>query len=395
MKKQLLLLLITILSINCYAQISFEKGYYIDNSNQKVDCLIKNIDWKNNPTEFEYKLTEHSSKKTATIKTIKEFGIYNISKYSRQTIDIDRSSNIMSEISNDKNAILKKEQLFLKVLIEGKANLYSFEDGSLNRYFYSKDDSKIQQLIFKRYLSIDNKIGENNRYQQQLWTDLKCSTFKISKIKNVDYKKNELIKFFVEYNECNSQEFTNFEEKQKKDLFNLSIRPGINNSSLSIQNAITSYNNTDFDNELGFRLGIEGELIMPFNKNKWAVIIEPTYQYFKSEKKLTGRSNKVDYKSIELPIGIRHYFFLGDNAKIFINGSFIFDLSGNSNFDFGSGANLEIKSKNNLAFGLGYKHNDKYSLELRYQTDRDLLSNYLYWSSNYNTLSLIFGYSLF
>ena len=81
MKKQLLFLLITILSFNCYSQISFEKGYYIDNSNQKTNCLIKNIDWKNNPTQFEYKLSENSESKKKTIESIKEFGINNISKY--------------------------------------------------------------------------------------------------------------------------------------------------------------------------------------------------------------------------------------------------------------------------------------------------------------------------
>ena len=53
MKKQILLLLTTILSLNSYSQINFDKGYFINDSNQKVDCLIKNIDWKNNPTEIE------------------------------------------------------------------------------------------------------------------------------------------------------------------------------------------------------------------------------------------------------------------------------------------------------------------------------------------------------
>ena len=92
MKKRILFLLITILSLNCYSQISFQKGYYIDNTNQKINCLIKNINWKNNPTKFEYKLSENSESKKTTIKTIKEFGIDNISKYVRSTVNIDRSS---------------------------------------------------------------------------------------------------------------------------------------------------------------------------------------------------------------------------------------------------------------------------------------------------------------
>ncbi|WP_417619381.1 hypothetical protein [Oceanihabitans sediminis] len=74
MKKNLLFILIVILSANCYSQIIYENGYYIDNSGNKVDCLIKNVDWKDNPTSFEYKLTENSDKNIATLNTVKEFG---------------------------------------------------------------------------------------------------------------------------------------------------------------------------------------------------------------------------------------------------------------------------------------------------------------------------------
>ncbi len=56
---------------------------------------------------------------------------------------------------------------------------------------------------------------------------------------------------------------------------------------------------------------------------------------------------------------------------------------------------LDIKSRRNLAFGAGYKFKDRYGLELRYQTNREVLSDYVYWISDYNTLSIIVGYSLF
>jgi hypothetical protein len=115
-------------------------------------------------------------------------------------------------LSKIKTAIYKEEEVFLKVLIEGKATLYSFDD----KYFYSKDGSKIEQLIFKEYLNDYSQILKNNRYKQQLWSDLKCSTINMSKVENLEYKKNELISFFIMYNECNNQVFTNFETKQKK-----------------------------------------------------------------------------------------------------------------------------------------------------------------------------------
>ena len=400
MKKQLTFLLMLILSFNCYSQISFEKGYYIDNTNHKINCLIKNIDWKNNPTGFEYKLSENSESKKAIIKSIKEFGIDNISKYIRSTVNIDRSSENINNLSNDRNPIFKEEELFLKVLVEGKANLYLFEDGNLKRFFFNKEDAVIEQLVFKSYKISNNeigniKIGINNRFKNQLWNNLQCPIFKKNKFENLHYQKKDLTYFFVEYNECKGEKQVNYEKKQKKDLFNLNVRPGLNSSSLSIQNSASNSMDTDFGNEIEFRFGIEAEFIMPFNKNKWSIITEPTYQYFKSEKEITNRNVKAEYKSIEIPLGIRHYFFLNENSKIFINASHIFDFSSNTIIDFIPGTKLDIKSRNNFAFGIGYKYNDKYSLEFRYQTNREILSDYILWSSDYKTLTVIFGYSFF
>tara|TARA_B110000093_G_scaffold157099_1_gene175191 strand:- start:2535 stop:3758 length:1224 start_codon:yes stop_codon:yes gene_type:complete len=407
MKKRILFLLAAILSLNCYSQISFEKGYYIDNTNQKINCLIKNIDWKNNPTEFEYKLSKNSESKKTTIKTIKEFGIDNISKYIRRTVSIDRSSEDINKLSYDKNLTFKEEELFLKVLVEGKANLYQYVDSNLRRYFYNKENSNIEQLIFKIYKTTENNLGKNNGYRQQLWVDLKCPNFKVNKIQSVDYKENDLVQFFTEYIECHKSKLINFEPKQKRDLFNLTIRPRINSSSLTIQNSVSNSRDTDFENKIGFGFGLEAEFILPFNKNKWAIAIEPTYQSFKFEKttNVTNVSGgvlivNVDYSSIEVPVSLRHYFFLNNSSKIFINASYLFGLSSKSSIEFnrndGSNLNsLEIDLKNNLAMGIGYKQNDRYSLEVRYQTNREVLKNYYFWRSEYKTLSIIFGYSLF
>lgn len=395
MKKLLLCLLFIGININCYSQIVFEKGYFINNSDQKIACLIENVDWKNNPSEFEYKLSENSEIKKATITSVKEFGIYGTSKYSKYIVQLDESSDNVNKMSNTKKPLFKDKELFLKVLIEGKASLYSYVNGNLTRYFYNTDNSKVEQLIFKKYLTFDNKIGKNNRYKQQLWNNLKCSEFTMTKIENVDYKKNDLITFFVDYNKCGNEEFVNFEKKEKLDLFNLSIRAGLNSSSFSIKNSNASTLNTDFGNSLGFRFGVEAEYILPFNKNKWALITEPTYQNFKIEKEVNTYSAEVKYSSIELPIGVRHYFFLNDDSKIFINGSYIFDFPSDSYIDFDSATDLEIESGSSLGLGIGYKYNDTYSIEVRYQTSRDLLNNYVFWGSDYNTVSIIFGYSIF
>ncbi|MFD1095579.1 tRNA modification GTPase [Salegentibacter chungangensis] len=411
MKKQLLILLLTILSINTYSQISFEKGYFINNSNQRTECQIKNEDWRNNPTEFEYRLSENSKPEKARINSVKEFGIYNTSKYFKHRLSIDRSSDKINEMSYEKKPLFEEDELFLKVLVEGKANLYEYVEGPLTRYFYNKNNSDIEQLIHKSYKNADGDVAKNMRFRQQLWNNLKCPQFKLSKIEDVDYSQTDLVRFFTEYSNCNKAKVTTFEQKKERDFFNLSLRPRMNSSSLALQKSTSGYTwNIDFGNKTGIAFGVEAEFILPFNKNKWSLLIEPTYQNFKSEKTIEAENvsggklkTEVNYSSIEIPLSLRHYFYLNNNSKIFADISYIFDSSSSSQVkltraddsDLSTFEPLEIKSGKSVAFGIGYKLNDKYSLELRYLTSRDILTNYSHWDSDYKTLSVIFGYSIF
>lgn len=399
MKKLHLFVLMLMLSAYCQAQISFEKGYYIENTGNRIDCLIKNVDWKNNPIDFEYKLQENGVEETMTIASIKEFGILGKSKYSRHIVDIDRASKILDELSTNRNPEFKEEELFLEVLVEGKASLFLYENGSLRRFFYTVDDSNMNQLIYKNYKTSEYKIGENNKYRQQLWQDLKCQDISKGNIELLNYSKNELIKLFIKFNECRKSTFTNYNEKQSRDLFNLSIRPGIRASSLTIDHRVQNFLDVIFGTKIGFRLGLEAEFIMPFNKNKWALLIEPTYRHYEAEKEVVGGRRtivKVNYKSIELPIGIRHYMFLNEKSKLFINGAIVLDLiPSNSIIAFEFMSDIKLKASPNLAFGIGYKFNKKVSFELRYYTSRDVVRKWVTIDSDYKALSAIIGYSIF
>lgn len=96
--------ILIILSFKSYSQIVFENGYFINESNQKIDCLIKNNDWKNNPIEFKYKTSNIDSIQSAAIQTIKEFGINGVFKYIRAEVEIDRSSDDLNYMSTEKKS---------------------------------------------------------------------------------------------------------------------------------------------------------------------------------------------------------------------------------------------------------------------------------------------------
>lgn len=391
--KKILLVLFILIRLNTIAQVQFEKGYFIDNSNSKVECLIKNKGWNNSPKIFEYKLSESSEAKILSVKDVKEFGISNTSKYSSFMVSIDKSSDDRNNLSSNRKPVFEEEQLFLKTIIEGKANLYIYKESNLVRFFFTIDDSHPKQLVFKKFID-NNKIIQNLQFKQQLWEEFKCKGLTISDLENISYNKNHLSKFFHLYNKCQHSTSIDYEKKAKKRSLNLYIRPGINFNSLSIEYNISNSRNTDYGSNIGFRLGFETELILPFHKDKWALTLEPTFQYSRIVDNSLPLTSNLNHKFLEINFGLRHYFFLNNENKIFINGGGLYDVDLGSNIDFNFGRDLSIKGLASASFGIGYIFRKKYGIEVRYITTRSILLEDTNWKSKYQYLSFIFGYKI-
>ncbi len=397
MKRIFLVIILIQISFNGYSQINFEKGYFYDNENNKNSCLIKNVDWLNNPTEIEYKLSEGSEIKSKTIDYIKEFGVSDL-VYKRFSVQIDRSSQHLEKLSYSKNPEYKSETLFLKQIVKGESNLYMYIDKNFTTYFFNSENKNITQLVYKKYLKENILVAENNMFRQQLLNDLKCESISTSEIKYLIYSKKNLTKLFIKYNTCKGNYYESKIKIEKKNLFNANLKAGVTINSFKIPSGgITNPSPYEFDfgTFMGFQIGAEAEFILPFNKNKWAIVIEPTYNYFKSESTSLNyypETVTFSYKTFELPFGIRHYFFLKDKSKLFINAAYvlIFDLNSEFNtrkpgFDFTKGTNM--------FFGLGYTYN-RYSIEARYDIDRKELFPESSYTTKFNSFSIVFGINI-
>jgi hypothetical protein len=337
---------------------------------------------------------------------VAEFAVHSEFKYERHSVLIDRSSDSMKNMSTEKDPIFTEEQLFLKVLMEGNANLYYYESANLRRFFFKTQDSEIEQLVYKRYRTANSENAYNNKFRQQLYVSLKCDKISVQKIENLGYRKSDLVSVFELFNQCEKVEYEAFKKISTENLIHITLRPGIKSSSLAIKNNGYPLNNTDFGNEISFRLGVEFEYILPFNKNKFALIFEPGYQYFSSEKEITYTKTLTfsettvvtsDYSSVELPIGFRYYSFINDNSKLFFDAQIVIGipLSKTIQAERPELIYLETRTSNNLAFSVGYNYAKKYSVALQYQTNRNLFVAYNYWNSDYKSIALIFGYTLF
>lgn len=315
-------------------------------------------------------------------------------KFIRSTVAIDQSAKNSNADAN-KEPDFSNEIVFLKVLIEGKASLYKYGYNENALYFYQQNDGEIKQLVFKKYQVSRNSFGTNKHYRQQLWMNFRCPESSIRDFELIDYTEKELIKHFKKYNECTDSEYIDYSKFETGVTLNLTIRPGINRTSVSIKNQKRDKRDLDFGSATNFRMGIEAEVILPFHKDKLGIFIEPTYQYFDGEQKLNGQEVTFDYQSIEVPFGVRHYFFLNKKSKIFVNAAAVIDLSWNSVIEHELYSDLFISGNVNLALGVGYMFNDCLSAEFRYYSPKHILSDYPDWRSYYNTSSFILGYTLF
>ncbi|MEZ4955434.1 MAG: hypothetical protein R2825_17870 [Saprospiraceae bacterium] len=399
MNRQLITALFLTLNFSCIAQVIFEKGYLIDNNDQKINCLIRNKEWKNNPEDFEYKIDNNSIVKIGSLENVKEFGVSTEFRFVRCTVDMDRSSDKVGKLTVEREAEFREEILFLRVLVEGEASLYHFEDGSLNRFFYQLDNSEILQLVYKRYFISPTEAGVNNRYRQQLSNELNCENG--LRVENLEYQKNSLVKFFIKYNECKNSEFTSYYKKWKKGSFHLGIRAGYQINTLLVDGPFFSASDFKIQHKPGYRIGVSAELTLPFNKNKWAVLFEPNLQLFKAETTLESdifldRAVAVKANTVELPVGVRYYFFLNNDSKVFINFLSALDIQLSTYVDIERTADLPNTTPLILSsVGAGYSFKSNYNFEIRYMIGKDLLNDYATWGGKLSGFSFILGVNLF
>jgi len=389
MKKELLFVLfITIIFIsNLTAQIKFEKGFYLNNDGERIEGLIKNEDWLNDPKKISFKATENQKEVSLDINDVSYFevGIY---KFKRFDVPYDMSYSEGSvPLSREKDPDYVEKKVYLKMLVKGNAILYKL--GDQNRFYYTIGKDSIQHLLFKSY-TIDGRIYTNESYKSQIFEDLKCESVSIGSIQNIKFNTKSLISFFSNYNNCNGEN-TYVYEKKKKSIFHLTPLIGIRSASISVRNSANSIQNVDFGNKWNPVFGLNLEYVLPFNNNKWSVFFEPVYQSYKSEVSIQTYNGAADYSSIEMHLGFKYSLYLTKSSTLYVNATIMpYEITINKSL-----GPLDITSVVNFSAGIGYLYNDRFSAAFRLSTPRELLSNYVFYFAKYQYFEFVLGYRIF
>jgi hypothetical protein len=427
MKRIFTLVLTVLLCSNAFAQSAFLPGYFITEEGRQVDCLIKHADRKHNPTTFDYMLTGESVNRTAAIDTVQEFEILNtVHKYKRFRVDIDRSSNRLSTLSGFRNPDFKSEVLFLRVMVEGTASLFSYhEKDDLERFFFKLGDADVQQLVYKRYYVKDNDISTNEDYKNQLLFALVCGDVVPSKVKRLSYYGKDLADVFVTYNICIGSAYTTMSEKKERGKLGLAVKAGINSSTLQtsqrIPNGHSNYEliTNDFERLTTPVVSVEVEYVLPYRNRKWSIFAEPTYQqgkhemnsfFFRYEGRLDNRrvyyprreDININYTHISIPMGARYSYHLNNYSRVFVNAAVGFSalLSKSQIYEVGGFENkrefrtIQHFSEPSGTVGLGFKYKNRVSVEGNYHLAKKV-ANSTGWQINYrDSFNVMLGYTI-
>lgn len=403
MKNQLSLFLLLCSLTTVIAQTAYEKGNYIDNTGIQTDGYIKNLDWKDNPVSFEFsKTSDGENSISKTIKQVQSFQITGISLYERHRVNIDRASQEINDLGYNRNPEMKEETLFLRVMLDGRNKLYRYRDSKTLKLYYKKGAGDINALIYKRYLTPDQGLASNNYYQQQLLNEFKCDSGKLPRPSSIQYTTGDLLNFFQKYNQCTGIETKIVDKSEEGTALQITAVAGINsNSYFAMPSGIP---NADFGSNITPVFGVEFEYIISSTNNKWSMFLDTRFASFSAEKIVASptflgtqpptQNASIDFSSVDVALGFRHYFFLNDSSKIFVNGSYAIEVSSSTVIDYerSEDVNAEI-GLGTYGLGIGYSYKD-IRLEARYNgTKNHIGKSFGRGSSEYNSFMLTLGYS--
>ncbi|HEU0136990.1 MAG TPA: hypothetical protein VFQ50_06835 [Flavobacterium sp.] len=388
MKTRFLNIILLFVATSGIAQIKWQPGYFIDNTGTRTECLIYNRDWNDNPVQFEYKISEGADEAKRGLKDTREFGVNGESVYVRAEVDMDRASNKVGTYPSEKDPVFVRETFFLKVLVQGTNTLFVVNKSGLEKFFFKTPKKDITQLVYIKYRQFINftkgyeeKTKENNLFRNQLWNDVKCQQTELRKVERIKYEERDLVNHFKEVNACAGDTTIStkgFEAPRKKGNFNVKVGIGYNMFHHTITREVARNSSDISKSSPGF--GVELEYILPTNKNKWAVVLEANYNTFEGSQvlpssTLNGAEVAVKQNFLQVPVGLRHFMFVTDEAKIMLTGVIAANFVNDAFVEYRNGSTLEPSSYvYNFGVGIGFEYK-RFSIEARLYTPMSIVKN--------------------
>ena len=391
MKSILLLVSLCFITSSTIAQDLFEKGYYINNEGTKIQGLI-DVYPLNSPTvKIRFKKENSDDVNNISIAEIEEFQVSEF-KFVRFNGRLDLNLDPSSSSEPDFN----EREVFLRLIIEGDVNLYSYKESNSRIFFYSTQIIKPIQLINTKFYRNDGKLAYKRTYREQLQNVIQCESAN-DLINDAKYDKEDLTFLFKEYNSClgsSTKRYSGLPFISSKYL-NVSLSIGRTTYSVVANTQLNNIKIAEYKDNSIPNIAIELEQLLPLTRNMFSMWARGDYKNFSDEEPATfegvDENSKLYYNTIEASLGARGYVGTG-LIKGFI------DLGMSKSFEVGDGVYIDYENRRDFTnpqfplhfvFGLGVMVKNRFVLDTRLEyLDKRLSDQFSFEDINYSMLTV-------
>lgn len=372
-----------------------------------MDCLIRNEKWKNNPYRIQFKRAETGPTETASPKIWKQFGFADGTIYESKPTEIEQSSSRLNDLDNHRGPVFKRDTVFLRRIVSGKAALYQYEEENKLLFFVQVQGDTLVPLVNKMYRVTvtgtyggqqgiaNEKVARNELFKGQLRTALNCPHVDDRQILSLRYTQKSLVEFVSHYNVCQgSQSEISLPVTESRLAFLLNFRAGVAINTMEVISG-PSLAIHKLGPAASSRIGLEGELKLPSRGNRWGVVVEASYQNFTYIETNPGPIIDLAYHTLDLSVGPRYQLHTGKNSAVFFDGGFAYAFAMDSRILVDNYYALECNGLPYYWIGAGFQWM-RLAVEFRYYTPRDPMNKWLAWPSTLSgTPYAIVSYRIF
>lgn len=386
--------LLTALFISMQVFAQDLKGYYITNSDKRIEGSFKPADF-NDVVSLQFKPSGQSDYNQLSINDVKEYGVNdNEFKFEKHTVQIDISDVNSNSVSTQKSPEWKTETLFLSVVVDGDSRLYSYTKDYKTKFFISTKNKpgEVSLLVYKKYQTPDG-IAENVAFRQQLFNAVKCEGQNIGDFIGTRYDKKELSEAVKNYNKCSGSEsvsYYNGFRKRKEIKYTAFV--GVSNTYLGITSGFPPVSGAD--SKANYSFGVEAAYVFPSEKVEFFVQAEyetisvKNIDAYDQGYNVITSTYELDGGAVNVFFGPRFNFLLNEKNKFFVDAAFGMSfpvgleikrstlIKTGTGFEYeGDSDRFDAQTSFCAHLGVGYVFNDKFGLSLRYETSRDMLDD--------------------
>ncbi len=394
-----LILLIIISQVQFgFSQNRFEPGYYINNDEEKISCLIESKEWANWPNDF-FNASVNGVVKQIPVRDIKEFGIDDKLKFITRDVLIEKSSDFVDKLDNIRDLDFKNEKVLLKVIVEGDLSLYLYLKDNIKKFFIKSAQGEIEQLKYKRYkdpvFESQMKVKAVVEYKKQLEYNLKCSSHNFEAIK---YELFDLKKYVLAQNECSNTPLKFVSKRTFKPRFVITPSVGLIISNLDVYRSETEFNL----NATSPSFGIDVDYLIPTISNEIEINLKAQYSTFDVKEDVefqfsSIREVEIQYSEVLIGIGGGYRFYLNNNNSISLGGGFNYPILLEDTRYLETGSSLDLNGKEakpfpSLSAGVNF---NKIKFRAHYLFKRNIMEGVNSFKIDLSRISVTIGYEVF